>query len=170
MKRGQISIEFMLLIVFILVFLGATVLPSLELSVATVRDVRGIAETRVAAEKIANTVESLKGQSTAAQETLRVIVPKNATISCCDSQAPTPNCTNPTLPTGIQFSYLLEGPETTVCNFDDDNPASSQTCTKKISVTTPMTCGTATGFPIQGPQTATVVITKNLSTTTVTRT
>ena len=155
MKRGQVSIEFMLLVVFILVFLSSTVFPSIDLSVSTVRDVRAVAESRVAAEKIANTVESLKGQSIAARETLAIIIPKNAVI----------NCDLATTPFGILFSYTLEGPGVTACQNDDDTIDS--VCTKKFPVSTDFSC---VNFPVQGPQTASVVIQKSVLSTTVTRT
>ena len=154
MKQGQVSIEFMLLVVFVLVFLGTAVFPSLDLGVATVRDVRGIAESRVAAEKIANSLESLKGQGVAARETMTILVPQNGLISC-----------DATPPNGIVFSFALNGPSVTACQNDDD--ANDSLCTKKFKVGFAFSCA---NFPIQGPQAASVVIQKSPANATVTRT
>ena len=148
--RGQIALEFMLLMVFVLVFISSTVLPSIELAGKTAQEIEQLAQARIATEKIAFTVNQLQTQSTGAKQTLLVFVPQDTNIFC--------NLGN------IGFAFPLKGPPATACNADNDNDDS--VCTKRFAIQANFSC-------IPGPvlaagkQTATIVVERTGVQTTV---
>lgn len=152
-QNGQISLEFMLLLVFILVYITSSVVPSVELAAISTQEIQGLGQARISAEKIANAVNRLQAQSSGAKQSIIVLVPKDANILCETSPDNT-----------IGFSFGLQGLAATACENDDDTDPI--VCTKKFVVNAPaFSC--ASNFPLQGPQSATIVITKNSSGTTV---
>lgn len=156
--RGQISIEFMLLLVFMLVYLTASILPSIELGGQSAQEVESLGQARIAAEKIAGTLNRLQDQTTGARETITLFIPLDANILCNTAQKK------------VGFAYELQGSNVTACENDDDNPPNPRTCTKWFEIRMPsthtLTChnNTALADPLVfslGGQSIDAVITRN---------
>ncbi|MBU0636561.1 hypothetical protein KKE06_06050 [Candidatus Micrarchaeota archaeon] len=154
-QKGQISIEFMLLLVFLLLYLSSSILPSVYLAAASTQEVESIGQARIAAQKIVSTVNRLQDQTSGAKQTITIFVPKDANILC--NSAPDNE---------IGFSYQLQGTThtpATACENDDDNPADSSKCTKIITVnTTTLGCEKDPIDPlVLGGQSVDIAITKS---------
>ncbi len=138
----------MLLLVFALVFILATVFPAIDFSANAVRDVRGVGDARLAAETLQQTVLNLNPQGALARKTVTLFVPKNATIICTIDPS-----------NRVGFSYSLEGPPASACN-------NSVVCEKNFLIPNAVSLG-CNGFPLLGPQTRNVVVDKADGQTTV---
>lgn len=123
--RGQIALEFMLLLVFIMVFISAVVLPNVEFAGATTQEIERLGQARIAAEKIANTANRLQHQASDAKQTILVFVPKDTNLLC--EPGPDGN---------IGFELELQSAPATACesDFDRVSPGSPFICTKRFSI------------------------------------
>ena len=82
MQRGQISIEFILLIMVSLIFIHMIILPTADASIESTRDVKKVAGVKLAAEQIAAAVNQLAASSGEAKKTIMVFVPEGTWIEC----------------------------------------------------------------------------------------
>lgn len=81
--KGQIAIEFLFLIVIAMIYMQTISSPALELAADAMDDVTRLAQIRVAADNIANNIESLEA-SVEGRRTITVFVPENGTITIED--------------------------------------------------------------------------------------
>lgn len=81
-KKGQASIEFLFLVSIAMIYLSTVVLPSVELAKSAADDVTGLGQTRMAAEKLANAIDSVAAASGEARQTITLLVPARGEISC----------------------------------------------------------------------------------------
>lgn len=77
--RGQISAEYLLLIVVILIIISAVTIPLLGKSVDASNDVSNVADTKSAVTEIANAVNIVYANGPGAKRTLDVYIPKSNT-------------------------------------------------------------------------------------------
>ncbi|MFH1752121.1 MAG: hypothetical protein ABH821_04260 [archaeon] len=82
MNKGQISIEFMLLLIIMLLYIQAVIIPAMNDSTASVQDVRRIAESNLALEKIYNTANEIAFASGDSFQTITVFIPEETKINC----------------------------------------------------------------------------------------
>lgn len=81
-KKGQISIEFILIVTIAFAYIGATVWPIATDSAQAAFDVKAIADTRLSATKIANALNEAASSSGDMKKTVSVVLPENSEISC----------------------------------------------------------------------------------------
>jgi len=81
-RRGQVSIEFILLIVIVLVYIYMTVWPLMEDATASADDVKRVSETKIGAMKIANALNEAAVNSGDSRKTISILVPVDAAIEC----------------------------------------------------------------------------------------
>jgi len=93
-NKGQVSVEFMLLIVIVLLYIQTVIQPSLNVASSSVNDSTRVGQARFAAEKLANAVEFAQSTYGTTKQTITILIPKRATIACFDSSAPEPNNRN----------------------------------------------------------------------------
>jgi len=152
-KKGQIALEFMLLLVFILVFISAVVFPNVDFAGATTQEIERLGQARIAAEKIANTANRLQHQSSDAKQTIIVFVPRDSNLLC-----------EPGADGNIGFEVGLQSAPATACESDLDRIApghepSSFICTKRFSVPD-LNCEPLQSPFVEGKQSITVVVEK----------
>lgn len=80
--RGQASIEFILLIMLMLLYIQTLILPEIDIGRSAAKGAIGLGEARFAAEKIVNAVNYVGSSSGEAKETISVFVPKGAVLQC----------------------------------------------------------------------------------------
>jgi hypothetical protein len=149
-QKGQIALEFMLLLVFILMFISAIVLPNIEFAGAATQEIERMGQARIAAEKIASVVERLEHQSTEAKQTTIVFVPKDTNLLC-----------EPGANGRIGFELELRSSPATACENDSDG--SAFVCTKWFETHADLTCSPSVpsdSLWIEGKQSVTIAITK----------
>lgn len=158
MKRGQMSVEFMLLIAIMLLYISTLVLPNVELASDSTKEIAGVGQSRIAAEKIVQTANQISLAGTASKETIKIYVPENSTIDCTEGGSPVGEDAN------ISFSYILRNTSVPITScqslFDGD---SDSICTKKFSIMQgPIyECH---NFPVTGPKTPQIVLEKLVDT------
>ena len=81
-SRGQVSVEFMLLIVIVLLYIQTVIQPSLQIAGNSVNDSVRVGQARFAVEKIANAVEFAQSTYGTTKQTIKVLIPKDSTIEC----------------------------------------------------------------------------------------
>jgi len=85
-KKGQASIEFILLIILMLLYVQTIILPAIDMSKSSVKGTMGLGEAVFAGEKIANAINYVGSGSGNGKETISVYVPTGAEISCGTKQ------------------------------------------------------------------------------------
>lgn len=128
-RKGQVTIEFMLLLTLIMIYLTTIVQPSLAVAESAVKDASGLAKARLAAEKLANAVNGVGVSSGEARRSISLFIPKNAEISCASTADAKP---------AIKMSFRLQR-ESAACGTanpptDPDMDGSAMTCTKLLRV------------------------------------
>ena len=129
-KKGQISIEFMLIILICLGYLQLLTVNVLEPAIDAAQDTTRLGQAKLSAEKLATTINEMGSSLGEGKRTLHLFVPKNSEIICNDTTKE------------IYFSMRLCGLEATECGTvspytNPDGDADSTLCTNKISVNSP---------------------------------
>ena len=153
-KKGQISLEFMLLIVFLLVYLSGTMLPAVDLAATTAQEVEGIGQARIATQKIVSTINRLQNQASGARETVTIFVPADANITCDTSNK-------------IGFEFQLKGNPVSSCASNGKCTAVFPTQAASLSCGTGFTLRSGSLYYILGGQTVPIKIIKTSTETTV---
>lgn len=113
-QKGQASIEFMFLISIAMIYIATVVLPAVEISKMAAEDVSRLAQTRLAAEKLANSIDSVAAASGEAKQTITIFVPENSIVRFRPDVAPY---------TMVSFEYEINAPnpilEHPLCKVDD---------------------------------------------------
>ena len=142
-KKGQSSIEFILLVAITMIYISTIVLPSVELSKAATDDIMQLSESRLAVEKFANTIDAVAASSGYAKNTMTILVPWRSQVKCT-------NEISPGVYAGVSYEFwltendqrpLLEHPS---CPKEAIAPGKS-ICSKTIQTTTPFYCVDSTG-------------------------
>ena len=122
MKKGQATIEFLLIIVIMLMYVSTTVLPNSDSSSNATEDVVNIGKLALSAEKLRNGIQyvSISGEDT--KQTIHVIIPAESTLECGTQE--------------IIITYNAKSSGIDEC--------SSGICTKSIKTGTDFTCDPTT--------------------------
>ena len=84
-RKGQASIEFIFLVIIILVYLHAILLPTVNYATAAANDAKRITEASFAAQKLADSINYVSSASGDSVQTISVFIPNDAAISCASS-------------------------------------------------------------------------------------
>jgi len=82
MKKGQTSIEFMLLIVIVLMYIQTVITPNLNETLMSVSDTTRVAEARLAAEKLTNAINYVAASNAESKTTVNLFLPERTVILC----------------------------------------------------------------------------------------
>ena len=82
MSKGQITVEFLIILSVLLLYISVLILPNAKLAMEASGEVAGLAQVRLAAEKIVDTANLVSLSGAYAKQTIKVFVPKHATIKC----------------------------------------------------------------------------------------
>ena len=86
-KKGQASIELILLLAVVLLLVQTIILPSFEVAQKSSGDVSSMAIVRSQAQKLANAIELVGSSNNGAKQTIHLVVPAHAKIGCNDTAA-----------------------------------------------------------------------------------
>lgn len=130
-QKGQATVEFILVIVISLAYLGAVVMPNAEVSTDNVTDISNLAKLRVSADKFVNAIQyvSLSGEGT--KQTVELVVPAGGTFTCANQEATT--------------SYIMESKSSAAACRNDDDALNPSTCTKDFPIGISFTCENSSG-------------------------
>ncbi len=103
-EKGQISIEFILIVTIALIYINAIVWPSLDLSTKSAFDVKNVADTTTSALKVAGALDEAALSNGDMKKTINVYLPKDANITI------TKGATN------IDYSIYVSNPNNTGFN------------------------------------------------------
>jgi len=128
-KKGQISIEFVLILLIGLIYLNTISSAVIYPAIDSAKDVSNIGEARLAVEKIVNSVNELAASPGEGKKTINVFVPEKTTITCTGS--------------AVKFSVQVAGNNIGSCKAANDGD-DDHICSKSIAISA-VDC---TGFPI----------------------
>ena len=113
-EKAQASIEFMFLISIAMIYIATVVMPAVEISKVAAEDVTQLAQTRMAAEKLVNAIDSVAAASGDAKQTVTIFVPARGAIeclNCSDPKNPSPTTCSGVIATSsgnvVMFEFLL---------------------------------------------------------------
>ena len=154
MNKGQISLEFMLLISIMLLYISTIILPNVEIASSAAKEVAGVSQGRLAAEKIVDTANFISLSGINSRQTIKIYIPQNASIDCDEVGLTSAD---------INFTYVLQNTEPiTACN------PPSNVC-EKLLRTVSGQAFQCLNFPVIGPSTPRIKIEKILDTATGTK-
>ena len=81
-KKGQVSIEFILIILILLIYIHSVILPTLNISTDTLQDVTRLSQTKFAAQKLGLAINQLEANKGDGKKTISLFVPEGASITC----------------------------------------------------------------------------------------
>ena len=81
-KKGQVSIEFILIILILLIYIYSVILPTLNISTDTLQDVTRLSQTKFAAQKLGMAINQLEANKGDGKKTISLFVPEGATVTC----------------------------------------------------------------------------------------
>ncbi|MFH0715029.1 MAG: hypothetical protein V1847_04975 [Candidatus Diapherotrites archaeon] len=126
-KKGQSSIEFVLLLVVLLVFIQVVIVPAVNTSQDAATDVARLGQAKLAAQQLADAINLVGSSSEGARQTVHIILPNDSSIVCNSS------------PASVTFSSRLDSN----AGFEGKSQcvASTHVCQSTISVnTTSLSC------------------------------
>lgn len=88
MSKGQVSVEFMIILSVLLLYISVLILPNAQLAMDSSGEVAGLGQARLAAEKITDTANLVSLSGANAKQTIKVFVPKYATVKCNGIETP----------------------------------------------------------------------------------
>jgi uncharacterized protein (UPF0333 family) len=83
-KKGQVSIELMLIIIIVLLYINTVSRPYIESTTGTVQDITRIAQGKLAVDKISNAVGYVSALSGESQQTISIYLPERTRIAWND--------------------------------------------------------------------------------------
>ena len=101
-KKGQISLEFMLIILICIGYLQVITATVIGPSIDAAQDVTRLGQAKLSAEKLANAINEVSSSLGESKRTLHLFVPKDSALSC--------NTTN------VHFEVTLYGGATDDCS------------------------------------------------------
>ncbi len=111
-KKGQVSIEFVLLLLVGLIYLQTISSAVITPAINSATDVSNVGEARLATEKIVNSINELSSSPGDAKKTINVFVPENTEIRC--------NSTSKS----VSFSVTVNGISVSTCTPNSDGKTS----------------------------------------------
>ncbi len=82
-KKGQISIEFLIIIIVSLIYIHSVTKPILvDTATAAAEDVKRLADAKIAAQRLADAINEAAAASGESKKTIHVFLPANASVSC----------------------------------------------------------------------------------------
>jgi len=123
-QKGQITIEFILILIIMLIFAQTIILPNLFSSINSIKDVSSLAYARNAAKKIADAIDFLSLNSSDSALQIEIFLPANTSLRCDPSAKK------------IFFSSKILLPHE-ACENDED--ANAEICTKSIPTISTLT-------------------------------
>jgi len=85
MKKGQTSIEFMLLIVISLLYIQTVISPNVNESLLSVSDTARVGQARLATEKLTNAINYVAASNSESKTTVNLFIPDRTIITCDES-------------------------------------------------------------------------------------
>jgi hypothetical protein len=85
-KRGQISIEFILIILIALIYIHSVVQPTATIASQSTEDVTRLSQAKLAAQKLAAGINQLGANQSDGRKTISLFVPKNSSIECASDR------------------------------------------------------------------------------------
>ncbi len=113
MKKGQTSIEFMLLIVISLLYIQTVISPNVNESLLSVSDTARIGEARLATEKLANAINYVAASNSESKTTVNLFIPDRTIISCDESNR------------RISYQTIIDG-NIAKCGIIDGDPSNCE--------------------------------------------
>ncbi|GEM_PF-6146245 len=150
-RRGQLSIEFMMIVVIAIVYLNAVIFPNVAFGETALNDVYGVSQIQLAARQLQSAANALSIQSAGARQTIQIRLPKNGEIHCGSAN-----------PGTLIYSFQLQGPAASACENDGDTPDSDTLCTRTLDLPLNVDSSCIT-FAAAGPQQLRVQVTRNAS-------
>ncbi len=95
-RKGQISIEFILIILIALIYIYAVIQPTLQVSTQSAEDITRVSNVKLSAQKLAGTINQLEANASEGKRTIELFVPTGSYIECVAGPA-------------IEFSATLSG-------------------------------------------------------------
>ena len=143
-KKGQVSIEFILIVTIALFYITTVVWPIVNESTTATEDVQGISATKISAMKIANALNEAASSNGDMKKTINIALPDKASVSSDGSDIialiafVNASGGNPDELNCVDGEIETVGTETTLLNYE---------CTSTIDLIT----GAGTAFDITGP-------------------
>ena len=81
-RRGQISIEFILIVLIIIIYIHSVVQPTLMIATESAQDTTRISNVKLAAEKLAGTINQLEASQGNGRKTIDLFVPEKSYVEC----------------------------------------------------------------------------------------
>jgi|TARA_B100002003_G_C13987179_1_gene477148 hypothetical protein len=128
-RKGQISIEFILIMLIALIYIYSVIQPTLQISAQSTEDVAMVSNVKLSAQKLAGAINQLEANASDGQRTIGLFIPDGTYIECTDD----PVTTDP----AIEFSATLSDNLGTPSGCSGANPA---ICTESISLLIDPTC------------------------------
>ena len=126
--KGQISVEFIVLLAIFMLFFQATILPTIEFSENIIKDTYNLSKTSDSVSRLATHIENFSNSSGFGRRSIFFYLPDTAIISACDYDSG-----NPVIKYNVTISKQRPIPLTCndqgVCNF-----------VKKIESDAPISC------------------------------
>lgn len=143
MQRGQATVEFVLVLLIAVAYVGAIIQPNADYASNSMQDVANLGKLSVSAQKISNAVQYVSVSGGGTKQTIEVVVPQGANI-LCDTDGLEDD--------SLVFSYTLKsGKGIAACEGDIDDPQISEICTRRITVGPNFSCETPTTDSVIGP-------------------
>ena len=124
-KKGQVTVEFMLLLVIMLVYITTVIQPSVNSSSKAMNDIKLLGETDFALQRIASQINYVNASAQGTTKTISLYVPAKAQISCANNSA------------NISFLVNLEIPS---FNCSEEKTAPETACNKSIATDARINC------------------------------
>ncbi|MEK6957448.1 MAG: hypothetical protein AABW99_00500 [archaeon] len=150
-RRGQASIEFLLILVVSLLYIVAIIQPNADIASNAMNDTANLAKLRASADKLVNAAQYVSISGAGTRQTIEIVIPPQSKIYCVPAAPPSTNFA------GIGFSYLVvpldagleqisaRVPEECKNNADDDlaldlDPDADKKCTKELDAGASFSC------------------------------
>lgn len=148
--KGQVALEFMMLLIIMLLYVQLIIIPNIEISAAAVEDTARLGEARFAAEKVVNAVNYMAITSGESKQTVSIFVPENAKLICTSDKD---------LNIEVTLNPFLSAWEPVKCK----NDGKDNVCVKSFSFPVGFTVNCVPAdFSIEGPVLQQLTISKSL--------
>lgn len=149
-KKGQVSIEFILIVTIALIYINVSVWPTIEAGSQIATEVKAVADTKIAAMKLAGSLNEAFLSSGDMKKTIGLGLPKNGKITCGSGDSSIGFETQIIKLKGVSGGGF--NPDVENC-VETSDPA-GWTCSSSISLlegeTLPQGCAEV-GGPMEGP-------------------
>ncbi|MDP6671332.1 MAG: class III signal peptide-containing protein, partial [archaeon] len=81
-KKGQISIEFILIMLIAIIYIYSVIQPTLQISAQSTEDVARISNVKLSAQKLAGTINQLEANASEGRRTIDLFIPDGSYIEC----------------------------------------------------------------------------------------